>query len=145
MFETGPSDVHRMVVTMTKTSYRKLDPEILNYKKYNDFSKTVFSLIYILIMVLGQLPPDNCPLDNCSRTIAPQDNCPPDNCLPNNCPWTIDPQDNCPSDNCPLDNCPPNNCPQDNCSPQKSCFPGNCPRIISPRTSGAQTIAPQNN
>ena len=76
VFETGPSDVHRMVVTMTKTSYRKLDPKILNYKKYNDFSKTVSSLIYILIVVLGQLPPDNCPLDNCSRTIAPQDNCP---------------------------------------------------------------------
>ena len=89
VFETGPSDVHRMVVTMTKTSYRKLDPKILNYKKYNDFSKTVFSLIYILIVVLGQLLPDNCPLDNC-----PPDNFPLDNCPLDNCSRTIAPQDN---------------------------------------------------
>ena len=74
-----------------------------------------------------------------SRTIA-QGNCPLDNCLPDNSP----PLDNCPPDNCPPDNFPQDYCPPENC-PLKNCFPGNCPRTISSWTSGAQTIAPQNN
>ena len=39
-FEKGLSDIHKIVVTVIKTSYCKLEPKVINYKKYKDiFSK----------------------------------------------------------------------------------------------------------
>ena len=40
--ETGPSDFHKMVVTMIKTCFRKLQPKIINYRKYKNFSNDIF-------------------------------------------------------------------------------------------------------
>ena len=38
VFQTGLSDFHKMVVTVMKTSYRKLESKKVNYRKYKDFS-----------------------------------------------------------------------------------------------------------
>ena len=42
VIETGLSDFHRMVVTIMKTSFRKLKPKIMNYRKYKNFSNDIF-------------------------------------------------------------------------------------------------------
>ena len=42
MSETGLSDFHKMVVTLMKTNYRKLEPKIVNYSKYKDFPNSEF-------------------------------------------------------------------------------------------------------
>ena len=34
VIETRPSDFHKMVVTVMKTNYRKLEPKIINYRSY---------------------------------------------------------------------------------------------------------------
>ena len=38
VIETGLSDFHKMVVTVTKTNFRKLKPKIINYRNYGYFS-----------------------------------------------------------------------------------------------------------
>ena len=38
------------------------------------------------IAPLENCSPDNYPLDDCPRTIAPENNYPQDNCSPENCP-----------------------------------------------------------
>ena len=42
VIETGLSDFHKMVVTIMKTSFRKLKPKIINYRKYKHFSNDIF-------------------------------------------------------------------------------------------------------
>ena len=42
VIETGLSDFHKMVVTIMKTSFRKLKPKIINYRKYKNFSNDIF-------------------------------------------------------------------------------------------------------
>ena len=41
--ETGQSDLHKIVVTVTKTSYRKNQPKIIHYRNYKNFSNDIFS------------------------------------------------------------------------------------------------------
>ena len=40
--ETGLSNFHKMVVTIMKTTFRKLKPKIINYKKYKNVSNDIF-------------------------------------------------------------------------------------------------------
>ena len=42
VIETGLSDFHKMVVTVMKTNFRKLEPKIINYPNYRYFSKDRF-------------------------------------------------------------------------------------------------------
>ena len=42
VIETGLSDFHKMVVTIIKTSFRKLKPKIINHRKYKNFSNDIF-------------------------------------------------------------------------------------------------------
>ena len=35
-------DFHKMVVAMMKTSFRKLKPKIINYRRYKHFSNDIF-------------------------------------------------------------------------------------------------------
>ena len=42
VIETGLSDFHKMVVNIMKTSFRKLKPKIINYRKYKNFSNDIF-------------------------------------------------------------------------------------------------------
>ena len=42
MIETWLSDFHKVLVTVMKTSYRKFESEIVNYRKYKDFSNNSF-------------------------------------------------------------------------------------------------------
>ena len=37
VIETGLSDFHKMIVTVTKTSYRKIEPRVINYQDYKVF------------------------------------------------------------------------------------------------------------
>ena len=37
--ETGLSDLHMMTVTVMKTSYRKIEPWVINYRDYQSFGK----------------------------------------------------------------------------------------------------------
>ena len=39
--ETGLSDFYKMVVTILKTTFRKLKPKIINYRKYKNFSNDI--------------------------------------------------------------------------------------------------------
>ena len=41
VIETGLSDFHKMVVSIIKTSFRKLKPKIINYRKYKNFSNDI--------------------------------------------------------------------------------------------------------
>ena len=40
--ETGLSDIHKMMVTIMKTSFCKLKPKTTNYRKYKYFSSYIF-------------------------------------------------------------------------------------------------------
>ena len=40
--ETGLSDCHKMTVTVLKTHCKKLEPLIINYRKYNNFNEESF-------------------------------------------------------------------------------------------------------
>ena len=42
VIETGLSDFHMMIVTVMKTSYRKIEPRVINYRDYKSFSKEGF-------------------------------------------------------------------------------------------------------
>ena len=42
VIETWLSDFHKMVVTIVKTTFRKLKPKIINYRKYKNFSNDIF-------------------------------------------------------------------------------------------------------
>ena len=42
VIETGLSDFHKMVVTVMKTNFRKLEPKIINYRNYRYFSNDRF-------------------------------------------------------------------------------------------------------
>ena len=42
VIETGLSDFHKMIVTVMKTSYRKIEPRVLNYRDYKSFSNEGF-------------------------------------------------------------------------------------------------------
>ena len=39
---TGLSDFHMMIVTVMKTSYRKIEPRVINYRDYKSFSNEGF-------------------------------------------------------------------------------------------------------
>ena len=38
VIETGLSDFHKMIVTVIKTTYRKIEPRVINYRNYKSFS-----------------------------------------------------------------------------------------------------------
>ena len=40
--ETGLLDFPKMIVTVMKTSYRKIQPKIIHYRKYKNFSNDIF-------------------------------------------------------------------------------------------------------
>ena len=42
VIETGLSDFHKMVVTIMKTSFRKLKPKIIKQSKYKHFLNDIF-------------------------------------------------------------------------------------------------------
>ena len=42
VIETGLSDFHKMVVTVMKTTYRKLEPRIVNYRDFKYFGNNSF-------------------------------------------------------------------------------------------------------
>ena len=42
VIETGLSDFHKMIVTVMKTSYRKIEPRVINYQDYKSFSNEGF-------------------------------------------------------------------------------------------------------
>ena len=42
VIETGLSDFHKMIVTVMKTSYRKIEPRVINYRDYKSFSNEGF-------------------------------------------------------------------------------------------------------
>ena len=42
VIETGLSDFHNMIFTVMKTSYRKIDPRVINYQDYKSFSNEGF-------------------------------------------------------------------------------------------------------
>ena len=42
VIETGLSDFHKMVITIMKTSFDKLNPKVMDYTKYNFFSNDIF-------------------------------------------------------------------------------------------------------
>ena len=42
VIDTELSDFHKMVVTFMKTTFRKLEPKIINFRKYKNFSNDIF-------------------------------------------------------------------------------------------------------
>ena len=42
VIETGLSDFHNMIVTVMKTSYRKIEPMVINYRDYKSFCNEGF-------------------------------------------------------------------------------------------------------
>ena len=42
VMETGLSDFHKVIVTVMKTSYRKIEPSIINCRDYKSFSNEGF-------------------------------------------------------------------------------------------------------
>ena len=42
VIETGLSDFHKMIVMVMKTSYRKIEPRVINYQDYKSFSNEGF-------------------------------------------------------------------------------------------------------
>ena len=42
VIETGPSGFHMMIVTVMKTSYRKIEPRVINYQDFKSFSNEGF-------------------------------------------------------------------------------------------------------
>ena len=42
VIETGLSDSHKMIVMLMKTSYRKIEPRVINYRDYKSFSNEGF-------------------------------------------------------------------------------------------------------
>ena len=52
VIETGLSDFHKMIVTVMKTTYQKLDPKITHYRDYNTFCNDNFRehLLSALVM-----------------------------------------------------------------------------------------------
>ena len=42
VIETGLPDFHKMIVTVMKTSYRKIEPRVINYRDYKSFSNEGF-------------------------------------------------------------------------------------------------------
>ena len=46
VIETGLSDFHKMVVSIIKTSFRKLKPKIINYRKYKNFSNDILETVF---------------------------------------------------------------------------------------------------
>ena len=44
VIETGLSDFHKMIVTVMKTSYWKIEPRVINYRDYKSFSDNVFTV-----------------------------------------------------------------------------------------------------
>ena len=52
VIETGLSDFHKMVVTLMKTNFKKLEPKIINYPNYRYFSKDRFK--GKVMMIIGR-------------------------------------------------------------------------------------------
>ena len=42
VIEAGLSDFHKMIVTVMKTSYSKIEPRVINYRDYKSFSDNGF-------------------------------------------------------------------------------------------------------
>ena len=55
VIETGHSDVHKMIVTVMKTSYRKTELRIINYGDYKNFSNKGFRELLLLENLKGKL------------------------------------------------------------------------------------------
>ena len=60
--ETGLSDFHKMVGTVMKTSHRKSQPKIIDYRNYKNFSN------YIFKESLQKLLPQNL-VDSCDKEV----------------------------------------------------------------------------
>ena len=45
VIETGLSDFHKMMVTIMKTSYRKIEPRVINYQDCKSFSNEGFKIV----------------------------------------------------------------------------------------------------
>ena len=52
VIETGLSDFHKMIVTVMKTTFQKLDPKIIHYRDYRKYNNYSFrqDLLSTLIM-----------------------------------------------------------------------------------------------
>ena len=42
VIETGLSDIHKMTITVLKMQFRKLEPKVVSYRNYKNFSNDVF-------------------------------------------------------------------------------------------------------
>ena len=54
VIETSLSDFRKMIVTIIKTSYRKIEPRVINYRDYKSFSNEGFR--ESLLETLNQSP-----------------------------------------------------------------------------------------
>ena len=61
VIEKGLSDFHKMIVTVMRTSYRKIEPKVINYRDYKSFSNAGFREL-LLENLKGKLP------ENCDQT-----------------------------------------------------------------------------
>ena len=55
VIETGLSDFHKMIVTVMKTSYRKIEPRVINYRDYKSFSNEGFRESLLKREIIGKL------------------------------------------------------------------------------------------
>ena len=59
VIETGLSDFHKMIVTVMKTTYQKLDPKITHYRDYNTFCNDNFREHLLSALVMENLDTNN--------------------------------------------------------------------------------------
>ena len=43
VIETGLSDFHKLTVSVLKTSFRKISPKVVKYRKYSDYCPVNFA------------------------------------------------------------------------------------------------------
>ena len=59
VIETGLSDFHKMIVTVTKTTNQKLDPKITHCRDYNTFCNNNFKEHLLSALVMENLDLNN--------------------------------------------------------------------------------------
>ena len=59
VIETGISDFHKMIVTVMKTTYQKLDPKITHYRDYNTFCNHNFREHLLSALVMENFDTNN--------------------------------------------------------------------------------------
>ena len=55
VIETGLSDFHKMIVTVMKTSYRKIERKVINYRDYKSFSNEKLKTEKLKSEIIGKL------------------------------------------------------------------------------------------